>query len=118
MKVTKDNILAMMKSRYDSRIGQNRIYIGELEIGQLVRRGKRIGITKERVVTEYMFRRNSSIGVEEAIFAGSQSALMRQIATAVVKHIKDGKMEMPVPREIVADSTEVDANEEASGPRP
>jgi hypothetical protein len=43
---------------------------------------------------------------------------MRQIATAVVKHIKDGKMEMPVPREIVADSTEVDANEEASGPRP
>lgn len=117
MKVTKDNILDMMESRYDSRIGQSRLYIGELEIGQLVRRGKRTGITKTKVVTEYMFRRNSSIGVEMELFAGSQSALKKQIATAVVRHIKAGKMEMPTPREIFAVPSDVDVNDEPSGPK-
>ncbi|WP_315921065.1 hypothetical protein [Mesorhizobium sp. SP-1A] len=117
MKVTKDNILDMMESRYDRRIGQNRLYIGELEIGQLVRRGKRTGITKTKVVTEYMFRRNSSIGVETELFAGSQSALEKQIATAVVRHIKAGKMEMPSPREIIAIPPEEDSVDEPSGPK-
>jgi len=117
MKVTKDNILDMMESRYDRRIGQSRLYIGELEIGQLVRRGKRTGITKTKVVTEYMFRRNSSIGVETELFAGSQSALEKQIATAVVRHIKAGKMEMPASREVAVVPPEEDSVDEPSGPK-
>lgn len=116
MKVTNDNILDMMKSRYEKSIGQNRLSIGNLEIGQLIRRGKRTGISKSKVVVEFMFRRNSSIGIETDLFAGSQSALMKQIAAAVVRHIKAGKMEMPSPRENAV-SNEVDANDEPSGPK-
>lgn len=116
MKVTRDNILDMMSARYDRKIGQQRLFIGDQEIGQLITRGKRVGISN-KVATEWMFRRNSSIGVETELFAGSRNALEKLIASAVVRHIKAGKMEMPSPREIIAIPPEEDSVDEPSGPK-
>ena len=92
MKITVDNVLDLMKGRYSPRNGQEMLHIGELAVGSIVRRGKRVG-SSQKLTTEWMFRRNPSIGIDTELFASTQSALMRKIATAVARHVRGGKLD-------------------------
>ncbi len=107
-KITVDSVRERLKVRYINR--QDRVYLDETDIGQIVRMGKRVGMSQKTVKTVF----KSKIywdGLRLNIEASSPGVVLDKVAKDIARHLK-------VKLKAVAFDTDVAEEEVYTGPKP